>query len=79
MKGKPYAISIRVVDKDDKVLQAIDTTLTSTEDQTIMPDKPLVVGPIYSPNPDVFRADGTRDFSPDTDCPAPAPGSAAIN
>lgn len=79
VKGKPYAISIRVVDKDDKVLQAIDTTLTSTEDQTIMPDKPLVVGPIYSPNPEVFRADGTRDFSPDTDCPAPAPGSAAIN
>lgn len=79
VKGKPYAISIRVVDKDDNLLQQIDTTLTSTLDQTIMPSKPLVVGPIYTPNPEVFHADGTRDYAQGADCPSPSPAPAAIN
>ncbi|WP_342588664.1 hypothetical protein [Rhizobium wuzhouense] len=79
VKGKPYAISIQVVDKDGRLLQAIDTTLTSTLDQTIMPGKPLVVGPIYTPNPDVFHADGTRDYAQESDCPATPPGQAVVN
>ncbi len=79
VKGKPYAISIRVVDKEDKLLQAIDTTLTSTLDQTIMPSKPLVVGPIYTPNPEVFKADGTRDYAQGADCPLPPADQAAVN
>jgi hypothetical protein len=79
VKGKPYAIAIRVVDKDDNLLQQIDTTLTSTLDQTIMPSKPLVVGPIYTPNPEVFHADGTREYAQGADCPSPSPTPAAIN
>ncbi|TPP12075.1 hypothetical protein [Rhizobium glycinendophyticum] len=79
VKGKPYAISIRVVDKEGKRLQAIDTTLTSTLDQTIMPSKPLVVGPIYTPNPEVFKADGTRDYAQGADCPSPPSDQAAVN
>ncbi|KQW32251.1 hypothetical protein ASE36_01385 [Rhizobium sp. Root274] len=79
VKGKPYAISIRVVDKQDKLLQAIDTTLTSTLDQTIMPSKPLVVGPIYTPNPEVFKADGTRDYAQGADCPLAPANQAAVN
>jgi hypothetical protein len=79
VKGKPYTIAIRVVDKDDNLLQQIDTTLTSTLDQTIMPSKPLVVGPIYTPNPEVFHADGTRDYAQGSDCPSPSPTPAAIN
>ncbi len=70
VKGKPYAISIRIVDEGGNLIQQIDTTLTSTLDQTIMPGKPLVVGPVYTPNPEVFRADGTVDYASDTDCPA---------
>lgn len=79
VKGKPYAIAIRVVDKDGDLLQAIDTTLTSTEDQTIMPGKPLVVGPIYTPNPEVFRPDGTLDYAPETGCPTSAASPAIVN
>ena len=79
VKGKPYAVSIRVVDKDDKLLQSIDTTLTSTLDQTVMPSKPLVVGPIYTPNPEVFKADGTRDYAQGADCPSPPAEQAAVN
>lgn len=79
VKGKPYAISIRVVGKEGKLLQAIDTTLTSTLDQTIMPSKPLVVGPIYTPNPEVFKADGTRDYAQGADCPSPPADQAAVN
>lgn len=71
VKDKPYAISIRIVDGKDKLIQTIDTTLTSSLDQTILPAKGLVVGPIYTPNPEVFKADGTRDFSPENGCPAP--------
>ncbi|MCM2292072.1 hypothetical protein NAC44_06970 [Allorhizobium sp. BGMRC 0089] len=70
VKNKPYAVNIRIVDGKDKLIQTIDTTMTSTLDQTILPGKPLVVGPIYTPNPNVFRADGTTDFSPETGCPA---------
>jgi hypothetical protein len=79
VKGRPYAIAIRVVDKDGNLLQQIDTTLTSTLDQTIMPSKPLVVGPIYTPNPEVFHADGTRDYAQGADCPSPPSPQAAIN
>lgn len=71
VKDKPYAISIRIVDGKDRLIQTIDTTLTSSLDQTILPAKPLVVGPIYTPNPEVFKADGSTDFSPETNCPAP--------
>lgn len=71
VKDKPYAISIRIVDGKDKLIQTIDTTLTSSLDQTILPANGLVVGPIYTPNPEVFKADGSTDFSPETNCPAP--------
>jgi hypothetical protein len=70
VKDKPYAVSIRVVDSKDQLIQTIETTLTSTLDQTIMPGKPLVVGPIYTPNPEVFKADGTRDYAQGSDCPS---------
>ncbi|MBB4007484.1 hypothetical protein [Allorhizobium taibaishanense] len=72
VKNRPYVISIRIVDAKDRSIQTIETSLTSTLDQTILPARPLVVGPIYTPNPDVFKADGSQDFSPETDCPAPA-------
>jgi hypothetical protein len=79
VKGKPYSIAIRIVDKDDNLLQAIDSTLTSTLDQTIMPGKPLVIGPIYTPNPEVFHADGTRDYAQEADCPSKPSDQAAVN
>lgn len=79
VKGKPYAIAIRIVDRDNNLLQQIDTTLTSTLDQTVMPGKPLVVGPVYTPNPEVFHADGTHDYAQGADCPLPPANQAAVN
>ncbi|MDZ7875016.1 MAG: hypothetical protein U5N27_19085 [Rhizobium sp.] len=54
-KGRPYTVSIRIL---MATTRCDDETRTSTLDQTIMPGKPLVVGPVYTPNPDVFSADG---------------------
>lgn len=69
-KDKPYAVTIRLVDNDGKVLQTIGTTVTSNADQTeVMPSKPLVVGPLYTPNPEVFHADGSVDYDKAGSCP----------
>jgi hypothetical protein len=69
--GRPYAVNIRLVDASGKVLQSLKTTVTSDTDQSLMPSKPLVVGPLYTKNPDVFKADGTVDYGSDDACPAP--------
>lgn len=68
-KDRPYAVSIKITDAGDKVLQTIKTQVTSSQDQSILAAKPLVVGPIYTKNPEVFTADGQADFSPEK-CPA---------
>ncbi|MGV8939295.1 MAG: hypothetical protein ACOH2J_19420 [Allorhizobium sp.] len=64
-KGKQRAIGFA---PNGAVIQALETTLTSNIDQTVMPAKPLVVGPFYTKNPHVFKADGSTDFSPETGC-----------
>lgn len=53
VKDRPYAVSIRIEGGDGKQMQLIETTMTSSEDQTLLPDEPLVVGPVYTPNPDL--------------------------
>lgn len=68
-KDKPYAVTIRLVDATGKALQSLKTTVTSDVDQSIMPGKPLVVGPLYTRNPEVFKADGSVDYHSDETCP----------
>ena len=68
VKDRPYRIAIRILGPDGALIQALETTLTSNIDQTVMPAKPLVVGPFYTRNPQVFKADGSTDFSPETGC-----------
>lgn len=46
-KDRPYAVSIRIEDTEGKVRQEIATVLVSSEDQSRMPEGPLVVGPAY--------------------------------
>lgn len=70
VKDRPYSISIRILDGSNKLLQTIETTLTSSLDQKIMPGKPLVVGPVYTPNPEVYGADGKVDYAKTETCPA---------
>lgn len=53
VKDRPYAVKIEIVDVRGAVLQAMETTITSTLDSSILPDKPLVVGPAYDPNPEL--------------------------
>jgi hypothetical protein len=66
----PYAVAIRIEDEQGKVVQEIDTTMTSSLDQSILPDKPLVIGPVYELNPEmVGHPDGKLDDSSKPACP----------
>lgn len=53
VKDRPYEVVIRIENAGSELLQRIDTTVTSSQDQSLLPDRPLVVGPFYDPNPDV--------------------------
>ncbi|MBM7049410.1 MULTISPECIES: hypothetical protein [Rhizobium] len=69
-KDRPYSVSIKLVDASDKTIQTINTEVKSDLDQTVLPTKPLVVGPVYTANPDVFKGDGSVDYGHDAACPA---------
>lgn len=69
-EGRPYKVTIRLRASDGHVVQTIDTTVTSDTDQSLMPSKPLVIGPLYTPNPEVFKADGSMDMGRLEGCPA---------
>lgn len=60
--GKPYAIHVVVKAPDGKVLQTLDTTLTSTLDQTVLPAHSLVLGAAYDKNPEAYGKDGKIEF-----------------
>jgi hypothetical protein len=71
VKDKPYAVKIEIVGPDGAVMQTIKTTMTSSEDQKILPDRPLVVGPVYTPNPELAgRPGGKLDVTNEAGCPA---------
>ncbi len=70
VKARPYAVSIRIEAADGTLMQTIDTTMSSAENQDILPDRPLVVGPVYTPNPDlVGHPDGKLDDASEPACP----------
>jgi hypothetical protein len=50
-KGKPYQFNVELVASDGVSLQRISSSITSTLDQSVLPDVPLVEGPGYAPNP----------------------------
>lgn len=60
--GKPYKIKITLKSADGEALQTIDTTLNSTLDQTMLPEKSLVEGAAYDKNPDAYNPDGSIKF-----------------
>ncbi|QND53995.1 hypothetical protein HB779_20445 [Phyllobacterium sp. 628] len=47
--GREYKVSMQLEDSNGKKLQTIERTMISDTDQSVMPDKPLVVGPFYDP------------------------------
>jgi hypothetical protein len=50
---KPYKVTVRLLDPDGKELQRIEKDFRSNLDQSVLPEKPLVVGPVYTPNPEL--------------------------
>ncbi|WP_026619216.1 hypothetical protein M728_000891 [Ensifer sp. WSM1721] len=54
-KERPYAVTIEIKGPDGATLQKLETTVISDIDQSVMPARPLVVGPAYEKNPEVFR------------------------
>ncbi len=68
-KDRPYAVTIRILDASGDLLQEIKTSITSDLDQSVLPDKPLVIGPGYAPNPEIFRPDGSTDYGRGAECP----------
>jgi hypothetical protein len=55
------------------LLQSFETTLTSSLDQSVLPDRPLVVGPAYELNKDLAgHADGKLPGEPKPSCPKAA-------
>lgn len=69
-QDRPYKVTIRLRAPNGHVMQTLETKVTSDTDQSRLPAKPLVVGPLYTPNPEVFRNDGTTDMQPVQNCPA---------
>ncbi len=52
-QDRPYRVTVRIKGPDGDILQTIETTIRSDTDQSALPAKPLVVGPLYTPNPEV--------------------------
>ncbi|MEQ8479471.1 MAG: hypothetical protein RIC18_02355 [Hoeflea sp.] len=55
--GSPYRVAIRLCDRTrSRLLWSEERIFSSQIDDTIVPDRPLTIGPGYSPNPDLSRA-----------------------
>lgn len=53
-KARRYRVAIRVTGPDGTQLQRLETSLASDVDQSVLPAQPLVVGPLYDRNPEMF-------------------------
>lgn len=70
VKDRPYAVSIIIKGADGATRQTIKTTMTSSEDQALLPDAPLVVGPVYTPNPELAGHPDGKLPGAEPACPA---------
>ncbi len=68
VKDRPYTVKIRLYDGGRKLVQTLETTVTSNLDQSVLAARPLVVGPTYDKNPELQKPDGSMDYSPETGC-----------
>lgn len=73
VKDRPYKVSIVIEGAKGEQMQLIETTMVSSQDQSMVPDKPLVVGPFYDPNPEVKgHPDGRLPQGRGVNCRPPA-------
>jgi hypothetical protein len=71
VKDRPYKVSIHIQKTDGTLLQDIETTMVSAQDQDMLRDRPLVVGPGYQPNPELKGLpDGRLPGGRGVACPA---------
>jgi hypothetical protein len=69
-KGMPYQFNVHILGPDGAVLQNIVGSIVSTLDQDVLPDRPLVVGPAYTANPELAgNASGKIDDRFKQPCP----------
>jgi hypothetical protein len=68
-EGQPYTVSIAVIGPDGDRLQSLETQVTSSADQSILPAKALVIGPGYEKNPEVFKDGKTPERFEMATCP----------
>lgn len=73
VKDRPYAVSIRIEGPNGALMQTIETRMASTQDQSMLPDVPLVIGPGYTPNPELAgHPNGHLPGGRGVACPPPA-------
>lgn len=54
--GRAYRVAVSVREKaTGRTLQHIEYSIRSDVDQSLLPDRPLTVGPGYAPNPDAAQ------------------------
>lgn len=69
-KNQPYKVTIAVIGPDGDRLQSLETQVTSSADQSILPAKALVIGPGYEKNPEVFKDGKTPERFEMATCPS---------
>lgn len=73
VKDRPYKVSIRIEGPKGETMQAFATTMASSQDQSMLPDRPLAVGPFYDPNPELEgHPDGRLPGGRGVTCPPAA-------
>jgi hypothetical protein len=68
-KDRPYAVKIEILDGAGKVVQAIETTVISSLDQSVLPREPLVSGPAYDANAEARDSAGKIVMRDQSACP----------
>jgi len=69
-KDRPYAVTIDIFDADDRLVQTVETKVTSDLDESILPKEPLVSGPAYDRNAKATDASGKITMRDNAACPA---------
>lgn len=68
-KGRPYKVGVVIFDSAGIEVEKLETTVTSDLDQSVLPLKPLVIGPAYQRNPEAYDAEGNIVMRSIDTCP----------
>jgi hypothetical protein len=69
-KDRPYAVKIEIFDAANKLVQTVETQVTSDLDESILPKEPLVTGPAYDRNAAATDSSGKITMRDLKACPA---------